>query len=297
MDSITLLESMMMMLLKKTLFLIAIALLLSTVVKGQATTTARTSPCDACQFVVDTDPSDCKVYGQLGDDVLIAWSRASQDCLDYHKIKVQSVDPTLLASAFPNADGSDGNVAAFVNILRFQASSAVVNGILLSLTDLFDEDDNGNAITKDTIVVDGVTYDCQASMSDCWNKGVRAYFSMEPGASEMQAIGKNLYDRQRLDKELEQSTVRIAICNEGSVSVCEPLHSEIEDKKAQTDKACSAFGLGPAENTIPGCENIGSSLSASATSSTPRQLTGAFYWYNAFVCSVIAFFLGRFLAF
>jgi hypothetical protein len=148
--------------------------------------------------------------------------------------------------------------------------------ILLSITDLFDENENGIAVMKDTIVVDGSTYDCQASMSDCWNNGVRDYFSMEPGASEMRDIGADLYKRQRLDRELEQSTVRIAICNEGSASDCEPLASEIEAQKASTNKACSAFGLGPAENVIPACEDLDSSHSSSTSSSATKGRTAIF---------------------
>lgn len=39
---------------------------------------------------------------------LIFWPKASQDCLDAFNIKAEAVDPVLLKSMFPNADGSNG---------------------------------------------------------------------------------------------------------------------------------------------------------------------------------------------
>ena len=207
------------------------------------------NPC-ACQFL-DSDPPDCKVYGQLGDDVLIGWSKASQECLDLHSIKVQSIDPNTLKGMFPNPDGSGANPSAFVNYLRFQAGTSAVNGIRLSFDEFFAEDVTraGTAVLRETIVVKGVTYECKPSENDCWNTALKTYFAEEPGKSEMEEVAVDLYNRQKLDRELEQSTVRIAICSE-SGDVCEPLKAEIEDRKKNAS-GCSAFGLGPAENEIP----------------------------------------------
>ena len=62
----------------------------------------------ACQCKFDgNDATDCVVYGQLGDGVLIPWVKASQECLDVYNIKVESVSSTQLLSIFPSADGNN----------------------------------------------------------------------------------------------------------------------------------------------------------------------------------------------
>jgi hypothetical protein len=201
--------------------------------------------------------------------VLVAWSKASQDCLDFHKINAQAIDTSLLTSIFPNSDGSGASANGFVGYLRFNEGAAV-NGIRLSLTDFFTEGStSGTAVLKDSIVVNGQTYDCKASASDCWNNGLKVYFSQEPGLAEMQVIGAGLYDRLKYEAELEQATVRIAICNSGG-DVCEPLKTEIEDMKASAS-GCAAFGLGPAENSIPGCSSAPSPSQPSPSQPSPSQ--------------------------
>jgi hypothetical protein len=79
-------------------------------------------------------------------------------------------------------------------------------------------------------------------------------------ASEMQAIGVSLYDQQAVSREKEQSLVRIRLCSDSGTSTsssrCETLSTQVQEVlAANPSKYCSAFGLGPASYTIPGCDN------------------------------------------
>ena len=67
-----------------------------------------------CKFD-GNDNENCRVYGQLGDDKLIPWYVASQDCLDAHNIKISAIPSYTLESMCnpPNANG-------FVNYLKFE---------------------------------------------------------------------------------------------------------------------------------------------------------------------------------
>lgn len=235
------------------------------------------STCDMCTFTDQDDSSttSCKVYGQLGDRILIGWDRASQDCLDEFQIKDEAIDPDQLTSIFPNTDGTNGNVNSFVNYLRFDTGS-VVDGIKISFPQFFQEDAQTNTVSLlDTITVDGTTYDCKTSASDCYN-AMKTYFTTDPGATEMANIGKSLYDQSKVSREKEQSFVRIRLCAETASDVCEPLASQVAAFKANhTSKNCSAFGLGPAGVSIPGCASNNSTGSSTTSSSTSKGTSSA----------------------
>ena len=68
-----------------------------------------------CNFDGNDDLQNCRVYGQLGDDVLIPWYLALQDCLDAHNIKISAIPSYTLESMCnpPNAN-------TFVNYLKFE---------------------------------------------------------------------------------------------------------------------------------------------------------------------------------
>jgi hypothetical protein len=262
--------------------------------------------CDSCRYDGSDADTDCKVYGQLGDDVLIPYHRASQDCLDAHNIKVEAVDATMLTTMFPNADGSDANVNAFISWLK-NDSGVAVNAILSSLDFFFVESStNGQKpVFQDEIVVEGVTYDCSASESDCWN-ALKSYFeSSDEGQEILVSVGEDLYSKAAVGRELEQSTVRIAICNNGALASdgsCDVLAAQIDElKMAHADKSCSAFGLGPAENAIAGCENAdgtggdanGGNSTARETTSNASTTTGSFFIISSVViakCTMLFLF-------
>ena len=226
----------------------------------------------ACACLFDgNDADDCVVYGQLGDRVLIPWNKASQECLDVYKIKVESISSTLLRSMFPNADGTNGNVNSFVNWLKNDSGSQS-NSIKIGY-DQFWNDQNGVADLKDSISVDGPPIPCKPTTFDCYD-AIKSYFSTEPGASEMEQIGQQLHSLQAVDKEKEQSVIRTRLCQEDATPECGALDDQVKMKMAeQPNKACSAFGLGPAEVPIPDCDGKSTGDKSGAVAPDPYYMS------------------------
>lgn len=201
-----------------------------------------------CKFDND-DPPDCRVYGQLGDGKLIPWHRASQQCLDAHSIRISAVPPSTLDGMCdpPNAN-------AFVNYLKFESTSAA-NSIKQSYPQFWDGDANPITLVPN---INGV--DCKKDASGCWNQ-IKSYFKSNP--SEIEKNCQTFYNSAKKDKELEQSTVRIAICNDevATADACGDLQSQVEQTKGENpNKACSAFGLGPVSGGSekpPNCSESG----------------------------------------
>ena len=197
--------------------------------------------CTLCGFDA-ADPPDCVVPGQLGDGELIPWARASQECLDVFSIKDEAIDPDTLAQMFPSSDGSEGNVGAFTNWLRF-TNNQVTDSLQASFPAYF-VDVGGTMTFRDDLSCSGT--------SACWT-AFRQYLE-GPGAAEMAAAGRTLWARQKSSREKEQALVRIRLCSDGPEEVCEPLSTQVQDvKAANPDKFCSAFGLGPGSKTLPDC--------------------------------------------
>ncbi|CAB9502455.1 expressed unknown protein [Seminavis robusta] len=225
----------------------------------------------ACAFQPE-DPPECRVYGQLGDDVLIPWYRASQECLDVFQIKDQAIDPVILDSIY----GSDPpNVNALVSFLRFNEGSTVANGIKLSMDEYFvEESDTGRVIFKAQIMdANGNTVNCRDDgVGDCWNV-VKDYLNTPEGQQEMTEIGVTLYNQQAVSLEKEQSLVRIRLCSDGATTECEPLSGQVQDKVQELagTKDCSAYGLGPRTDNLPYC---GSSSSSSTTTTAEGTTDG-----------------------
>jgi hypothetical protein len=228
----------------------------------------------ACSFQA-SDPADCRVYGQMGDQVLIPWYRASQDCLDVYKIKDQAIDPAILDSIY-GGDPSLGevNANALVSFLRFNGGTTVANSIKLSLDDYFEEGTAGTAVFKSQVVnSNGEAVDC-GTEGDCWN-ALRDFFGTEEAKPVITSIGETLYNMQALSLEKEQSVIRIRLCMEGSTTECEPLSGQIQEyvvNLAET-KDCSAYGLGPGTQPLPFCNGDGTTSSTGATTSTSQNTT------------------------
>ncbi|GKY95485.1 hypothetical protein MPSEU_000510100 [Mayamaea pseudoterrestris] len=215
----------------------------------------------SCSFTVSADDEDgCKVYGQLGNDVLIPYNRASQDCLDKFNIRIRALDTDQVESLC----GPPVSVTGLVNFIKFDSSSAA-NALKSQLSPMFfDSNEDGSVYTLRSNITsssDGSNslIDCTASSSDCWSEISNYLTNDDKGAALLETMCDELYARLNNGYELEQSTVRIAICNAiadtqttGSDS-CTDLYDQISDIQA-SDAApndCSAFGLGPAENEIP----------------------------------------------
>lgn len=186
-----------------------------------------------CKFD-GTDPSDCRVYGQLGDGKLIPWHKASQQCLDAHNIKISAI-PTHTLDGMCNPP----NANAFVSYLKFE-SSAAATSIKQSYPQFWDGDSNPITLMPN---INGV--DCKTNASGCWTQ-IKSYFSSNP--SEVEKNCQTFYNAAKKDLELEQSTARISICNNEITAAekCGALQTQVaEIKKGSPQKACSAFGLGP----------------------------------------------------
>jgi hypothetical protein len=215
----------------------ATAVLLLLISSSSSSTVDEEDNLCPCKFD-GSDASDCRVYGQLGDDVLIPWFLASQQCLDEHNIKISAI-PSYTLEGMCNPP----NANAFVNYLKFDSGSASAS-IKQSYSQFWDGDANPITLVP---TINGV--DCDSDASGCWNE-VKAFFASNP--SEIESNCQTFYNAARKDLELEQNTVRISICNskmdtiEIGSGVCGDLHTQVEDMKmSYPEKACSAFGLGP----------------------------------------------------
>ena len=209
-----------------------------------------------CKFDGNDDDT-CRVYGQLGDDTLIPWYKASQDCLDAHNIKISAIPSFTLEGMCdpPNAN-------AFTNYLKFE-SSAASSSIKQSYGQFWDGDANPITLVS---TINGV--DCKANANGCWTE-IRLYFEANP--DEIESNCQTFYKAAAKDLEAEQSTVRIAICNAetNAATACGALQTQVEQYKASNpNKACSAFGLGPVSGgseSPPNCDGAPSPAPPSST--------------------------------
>jgi hypothetical protein len=222
------------------------------------------------------------VYGPI-DGTLVAWTRASSDCLNAYNIKIASLDP---ASVGCNTDPV--NVNAFVNAIRFETIPNSVLGGLGGDNDFFVQDAAGIYSLNDSIVVAGESYDCQTSESDCYT-ALKTYFESTTGAAEIADVCDTVINQVLVDRALEQSTVRIRLCQEeetssssGSAAACQVLADQVAAKKAEyPNTMCSGFGFGPDPIAIPGCDEDGRTTtttggtSTGATATTPTTTSGA----------------------
>jgi hypothetical protein len=210
--------------------------------------------CDQCQFD-GSDDADCFDYGLIDNSFLIAWPLGSQDCLDTYDIVISSPsgDPSLVCASSNS----------FVNELKLGSSLAQAKqGLGVDEGGFFNDDATGTL--KDSITINGETYDCEASSNDCYN-AMKDYFESDPaGMTEMQQVCDQLRNRVFNDKQQEQSTLRNRLCLEsqenGDSSIpaeCEPLFSELQTQMAEyPDKDCQGFAFGVQNMVIPGCEGV-----------------------------------------
>jgi len=210
------------------------------------------SECDQCQFTAD-DAGDCKVYGKI-DGNLIAWNRADSDCLDNYNIKINSIEPSTVGC-------SPTNVNSFVNAVKFGSiPNSVLAGLGVSEGGFFDEVNNANVL-KDEITIDGQTYDCKTSNTDCYN-AMKTYFATSPGSDEMMDVCEKTINQVFVDRELEQGIARNNICTDINAGqdppvVCGELRNEmVTQMAANPNKDCSGFQFGSDTTVIPGCENV-----------------------------------------
>jgi hypothetical protein len=236
----------------------------------------ETAPiCKACKFD-GTDPSDCIIYGRLDDDV-VEWSLGTDACRDNYGIFIKSIDP----------GASCDSASAFVNSIRFGDLSSSDSRLGLGVASVggpfFVESSGTNALRvdlADSLNINGETIDC-AVEADCYNS-MKAYFENGDGAKEKDQVCQKLHSQVKVNKNLEESTLRIRLCQElrekftqasqgEPVPVaCFPLGTEVGDYvRADPDNVvCSSFGLETPLSQIEGCENHLSTIGAAGDGSS-----------------------------
>jgi hypothetical protein len=250
------------------------------------TTTGTSQDYCNCQYNVPYEAeADCRSYGQLGDSVLIPWYRSNQTCLDEYQIKVVSMDRETLFDICPYENSTNVDIQLFLNAIRYNPSPAT--RAIQAFYPMFWIESNttaGSYMLVDVISDNRNNPNCLQSQTLCYNT-IREYFTINP--TELGKVCQEFHARNRLEMDLEQSTIRIRLCQEGDtttstsdgVSVCEPLVSQIRDIKTKNpSKACSAFGLGPGTQAVPSGRNCGTNAKA-ATSSTNNQIRFVYGWY------------------
>lgn len=216
--------------------------------------------CDQCQFD-SNDASDCTVYGTI-NGILVEWSRASQECLDAYDIKINTPDPSIVGC------GNTPNINSFVNAIRF---GTLENSVLGGLgNEFFVQGANGIYSLSDAITVNGESFDCKASESNCYN-AMKDYFATTTGMREMQDVCGTLRAKVINDKENEQGILRTRLCQEiqmdGVVDACSILGGQVNQQMEKyPDKDCSGFAFGTAAVTVPGCEGAATNTGGGATS-------------------------------
>lgn len=230
-------------------------------------------PCQ-CTFT-SVDPLECAVYGSFTNGTLVSWPAASRQCLDAFQInEIASdvsndviIDPDVLSLIFPNPNGEDGDASALVDYLRsndglvasrikakidektgrdffvestvFPEKMELREEILVSVGLVVSQ---GMVINKYEEIV--CSADKGGSESACWDAIGKSLEENYPGY--FRDIGKELHREIAFRHELEQSFVRIRICQEGASTECAELSDRVESVKAGSpDLPCSSFGRGP----------------------------------------------------
>lgn len=274
----------------------------STLEVAQNVTTTTPTYC-SCRYNVPFEAeADCRSYGQLGDDVLIPWYRANQTCLDEYQIKIVAMDRDILLSICPYENATDVDVQLLLNEIRYNPSPAT-RAIQASYPTFWVESNTtlGSYELVDVIYDGRNNPNCGVSETLCYNT-IREYFTLYP--SELGTACQEFHARNRFDMDLEQSTVRIRLCQEvdaGDVAPsCAPLVTQIREIKTQhPSTACSAFGLGPGTQELPTKSNSNCGAGTNATSapstSSGRPSTKGRSYHRTLLVGLITITLTRLL--
>jgi len=242
--------------------LISHLVVVSTVAQEIGTTTTATGTgfdeegC-ACRFD-GKDPDDCILWGSLNGD-LKAWPYADQTCLDAYDIVVVPPDASVIC-AFASSFVLGLRDLESTSYLRIKLALGVIYGGFWEESPT----DPDIIVLKDSITIDGTTYDCVTSESDCYN-AITHYFESDPnGMQEMETICTQLEKGELLAREFEQATLRVRICNEDREGVdvvpeCSKMALKMEsDLEALKDTMdCGGFATGIGGRIPPDCQGGG----------------------------------------
>ena len=216
--------------------------------------------CEACLFD-GSDTSSCVIYGKV-DDQVVNWSLGTDSCKDNYNIFISSIDPEV----------SCASANAFVSSIRFGDLSNSASRLGLGVNSeggaFFVEDfqkNNNNIELADQITINGVSKNCGASsdgVGECYNLMKEYFEEGADGQTEKDQVCEKLYNQVRLDRNLEESTLRIRLCtelkDEQAIDVdCMPLGSQVGDLvRADQERDCSAFGFETPLSSIFACKDV-----------------------------------------
>lgn len=244
----------------------------------------------SCRYNVPFEAeADCRSYGQLGDDVLIPWHRANQTCLDTYNIKINAIDSDVLFEICPFENATNVDIQLLLNEIRYNPSPAT-RAIQASFPTFWTESNTslGSYELVDVIYDGRNNPNCIISETLCYNT-IREYFTTRP--NELGTACMEFHARHRFDLDLEQSTVRVRLCQEvdsssSDIPNCEPLVSQIiAIKSTNPSKACSAFGLGPGtQQEFPTCSgnNTTSNETVITSTSGTHSSNQPIWWYGLY---------------
>lgn len=107
---------------------------------------------------------------------------------------------------------------------------------------------------------------------------MKPYFESSPdGMKEMDDVCSTLKNKVMLDKQVEQSEIRIRLCNEiregkETDESCDPLSGQVAEYSTAMKKDCSGFGFGIGNATFPEC---GTTTGSSSSSGAVAAAAGA----------------------
>jgi len=239
--------------------------------------TASAQECNACLFD-GNDPDSCIVYGKINDDI-VEWNTGSRECKGFFDITISSIDP----------NASCHSVNSFINSLRFGDLEASDSKLGLGAGSdggafFVQNPDNNNLVEiAPAITINGETTNCETSEFNCYTKMSDYFENDEQGQKEKDQVCETLYNKIRVDRNLEESVLRNRLCMEikdGSVIPldCDPLTGQVSDAMEQyPDTDCSGYGFEAPLTNVPGCENAladnGASESDGSTSSSSTTST------------------------
>lgn len=253
-----------------------------------AESNSTTTYCN-CQYTNSSTEANCRVYGLLGNatdasSVLVPWYRATQECLNDYKIKISFMDTSTLIAMCPNSNGTGAVTNLIINEMKFNSLNPAVQALMKFYDEWFEEGNTAdvyqlkNNITDDT----GSVIDCESSSSNCWNV-ISQYFTKNP--KDFEQICTEFHNRYRMNKELEQSTIRGRICQEISPSStdlgvstnCSDLAKQLNDIMATqpSDASCNRYQFGPSTRTVPTCSANGSVTPNADTSTATKGTSNA----------------------
>ena len=219
------------------------------------------------------------MYGSVLNNELVAWPRASEECLQGLNISLAAVDKQNMWNICPTASGENVGINRLINFLKLDTEAA--NSVKAMYEYMFVANENGTAYTFPDRIKDfrGQISECYLSEKLCWG-AVKSFFQLNP--PEKEKVCTMLHEMQIKTLREEQREARQALCDSTAAQVksastspplaCEPLTLQIEQIQADNFGVmeCSEFAQSADGLELPTCDTSG------GTRIIVRSLVGVF---------------------